>query len=123
MDAMPDSDLQTREALLAKAVHAWVDDSELDSAVLGPAESGCDPGDSILSYLRAYYHRVVTEDLPAPSRLAAVAEAHARLGLHRPWSRSVSRGTRTWTRSPRRAWWWTSSPTTCPTWSTRSRPG
>ena len=36
MDAMPDSDLQTREALLAKAVHAWVDDSELDSAVLGP---------------------------------------------------------------------------------------
>jgi acetoacetyl-CoA synthetase len=40
-----------------------------------------------------------------------------------PWSRSASRGTRTWTRSPRRAWWWTSSPTTCPTWSTRSRPG
>ena len=40
-----------------------------------------------------------------------------------PWSRSASRGTRSWTRAPRRAWWWTSSPTTCRTWSTRSPPG
>ena len=55
MDATPDSDvLQTREALLVKAAQAWADDSALDPAVLGE-------GDSVLCYLRAYYHRVVTE--------------------------------------------------------------
>ena len=83
MDAMPDSDvLQTREALLVKAAQAWADDSALDPAVLGE-------GDSVLCYLRAYYHRVATEDLPSPSRLAAVAQAHAELGLLRPQGRAL----------------------------------
>ena len=68
---MSDSDvLQTREALLVKAAQAWVSDPAVDPAVLGE-------GDGVLCYLRAYYHRVLTEDLPSPSRLAAVAEAHA----------------------------------------------
>ncbi|HUB21136.1 MAG TPA: NAD-glutamate dehydrogenase [Streptosporangiaceae bacterium] len=85
---MPDSDvLQTREALLAKAAQAWVDDPDLDPSVLGgDARAG---SDSVLCYLRAYYHRVATEDLPSPSRLAAVAEAHARLGQHRPQGRAL----------------------------------
>ena len=61
---MPDSDvLETRETLLVKAAEAWVDDPAL--AVLGDR-------DSVLCFLRAYYHRVATEDLPTPSRLAAV---------------------------------------------------
>src|SRR6516164_3441817 len=78
LDAMPDSDvLQTREALLGKAAQAWLDDPALDCAVLGE-------GDSVLCYLRGYYRRIATEDLPSPSRLAAVAEAHAKLGLLRP---------------------------------------
>jgi glutamate dehydrogenase len=80
---MPDSDdLQTREALLAKAAQAWMDDPGLDPGRLGG-------GDSVLCYLRAYYHRVATEDLPSPSRLAAVAQAHAELGLLRPQGRAL----------------------------------
>ena len=83
MDATPDSDvLETREALLIKAAEAWVDDPALDPGRLGG-------GDSILCYLRAYYHRVATEDLPSPSRLAAVAQAHAELGLLRPQGRAL----------------------------------
>ena len=83
MDAMPDSDdLQTREALLDKAAQAWMDDPGLDPGRLGG-------GDSVLCYLRAYYHRVATEDLPSPSRLAAVAQAHAGLGLLRPQGRAL----------------------------------
>ena len=102
MDAMPDgNDLQAREALLVKAAQAWTDDPALDPAALAPGESDTDPGDSVLCYLRAYYHRVATEDLPSPSRLAAVAEAHAELGLHRPQGRALVQvrepGTRTWT--------------------------
>ncbi len=95
MDAMPGSSAhearfdETGEALLAKAAQAWVDDSALDPAALGPAESGTDPVGSVLWYLRAYYHRVLTEDLPSPSRLAAVAEAHAWLGLRRPQGRAL----------------------------------
>ena len=46
-------------------------------------------GDSISCYLRAYYQRLATEDLAPPSRLAAVAEAHARLGLRRPQGRAL----------------------------------
>jgi glutamate dehydrogenase len=85
VDAMPDSDvLETRETLLVKAAEAWTGDPALDPALLGG-----DPGDSVLCYLRAYYHRVVTEDLPSPSRLAAVAEAHVRLGLRRPQGRAL----------------------------------
>jgi len=84
VDAMPDSDvLETREALLIKAAQAWVaDEPGLDPAVLGQ-------GDGVLCYLRAYYHRVATEDLAAPSRLAAVAEEHARLALRRPQGRAL----------------------------------
>jgi glutamate dehydrogenase len=83
VDATPDSDvLQTREALLVKAAQAWVDDPALDRAVFGD-------GDSVRCYLRDYYHRVATEDLPSPSRLAAVAEAHAELGLLRPQGRAL----------------------------------
>jgi glutamate dehydrogenase len=86
---MPDSTADgirvdgTREALLTKAARAWADDSALDAAELGPG------ADTVLCYLRAYYHRVATEDLAAPSRLAAVAEAHARLGLNRPQGRAL----------------------------------
>jgi len=83
VDAMPDSDdLETREALLVKAAEAWVDDPALDPGRLGG-------GDSVLCYLRAYYHRVATEDLPSPSRLAAVAQAHAELSLIRPQGRAL----------------------------------
>jgi glutamate dehydrogenase len=84
VDAMPDSDvLETREALLVKAAQAWAaDEPGLDPAVLGQDEG-------VLCYLRAYYHRVATEDLAAPSRLAAVAEEHARLALRRPQGRAL----------------------------------
>ena len=40
-------------------------------------------------YLSAYYQRVATEDLAPPSRLATVAEEHARLGLRRPQGRAL----------------------------------
>jgi glutamate dehydrogenase len=84
VDAMADGDdLETREALLVKAAQAWLDDPALDPALLGGE------GDSVLCYLRAYYHRVATEDLPSPSRLAAVAQAHAELGLLRPQGRAL----------------------------------
>src|SRR5580700_8489647 len=80
---MPDSDvLEIREALLVKAAEAWVDDPALDPGRLGG-------GDSVLCYLRAYYNRVATEDLPSPSRLAAVAQAHAQLSLLRPQGRAL----------------------------------
>ncbi len=80
---MPDNDPNgARETLLAKAEQAWRDDPALDSAL---GESG----DSVLRYLDAYYQRVPTEDLALPSRLAAVAEAHARLALSRPQGRAL----------------------------------
>ena len=87
MDAMPDSNvLQTREALLTKAAQAWADDPELDPVVLAGDAS---QGETVRCYLDAYYHRVATEDLASPSRLAAVAQAHARLGLRRPQGRAL----------------------------------
>ncbi len=105
---MPDNNLdEAREALLIKAAQAWPDDSALDataldataldsaapgSAALGSAEGGerdMASGEAVLRYLRAYYHRVATEDLASPSRLAVVAEAHARLGLRRPQGRAL----------------------------------
>jgi glutamate dehydrogenase len=76
---------KVRDALLAKAHQAWQDDPALDARVLGDGGDG----DSVSSYLRAYYQRVATEDLAPPSRLAAVAEAHARLGLNRPQGRAL----------------------------------
>ena len=64
---------------------AWKDDPALDSQALGDGSGG----DSVSCYLRAYYQRIATEDLAPPSRLAAVAEAHARLGLRRPQGRAL----------------------------------
>ncbi len=86
---------EVRDALLAKAAQAWEDDPALDPQTLGPQAPGSQRlsdgsgGDSVSCYLRAYYQRVVTEDLAPPSRLAAVAEAHARLGLSRPQGRAL----------------------------------
>ncbi len=75
-----------REALLALADQAWVDDPALDPRALGGDGS---TGDSVSCYLRAYYERVATEDLASPPQLAEVAEAHARLGLRRPQGRAL----------------------------------
>src|ERR1700729_1691238 len=86
VDAVPDGYAdEVRDALLAKAGEAWQEDPALDWQVLGDGSGG----DSISCYLRAYYQRLATEDLAPPSRLAAVAEAHARLGLRRPQGRAV----------------------------------
>ncbi len=74
---------EARDALLAKAAQAWSDDPALDSAL------GASSGESVSCYLQAYYQRVATEDLVLPSRLAAVAQAHARLGLRRPQGRAL----------------------------------
>ena len=62
------------------------DAAALDAAALDAAVPA---GEAVLRYLRAYYHRVATEDLASPSRLALVAEAHARLGLRRPQGRAL----------------------------------
>jgi glutamate dehydrogenase len=81
---------EVREALLHKARQAWKDDPALDARALGPQQTGDGSGDdSISCFLRAYYQRVATEDLAPPSRLAAVAEDHARLGLKRPQGRAL----------------------------------
>src|SRR5690348_3144265 len=76
---------EVRDALLTKAREAWWDDPALDAQALGDGSGD----DSISCYLRAYYQRVATEDLAPPSRLAAVAEDHARLGLSRPQGRAL----------------------------------
>jgi glutamate dehydrogenase len=82
---MPDGyEDEAREAQLAKAAQAWEADPALDPQAIGDGD-----GDSVWSYLRAYYQRVATEDLAPPSRLAAVAQAHARLGLSRPQGRAL----------------------------------
>ncbi|MGH3154671.1 MAG: hypothetical protein ACRDOB_28645, partial [Streptosporangiaceae bacterium] len=74
---MPDSDTgKARDALLAKAAEAWREDPVL-------AE------DDVSCFLDAYYQRMATEDLAPPSRLAAVAEAHARMGVNRPQGRAL----------------------------------
>ena len=86
VDAMPDGYAdEAREAQLAKAATAWEDDPALGPQVIGDGSGE----DSVWSYLRAYYQRVATEDLAAPSRLAAVARAHARLGVSRPQGRAM----------------------------------
>jgi glutamate dehydrogenase len=80
---MPDSNVdEAREALLAKADQCWHDDPDLESALGSSSEE-------IACYLRAYYQRVATEDLAPPERLAAVAQAHARLGRTRPQGRAL----------------------------------
>jgi glutamate dehydrogenase len=81
---MPDSNVdEAREALLVKADEAWPHDPGLDSEVAG------DTGGNVVCYLRAYYQRVATEDLASPTRMAGVAEAHARFGLRRPQGRAL----------------------------------
>ena len=83
---MPDGYVdEARDALLVKAREAWRDDPALDPQALDDGSGG----DSVFCYLRAYYQRMATEDLAPPSRLAAVAEAHARLGLRRPQGRAL----------------------------------
>ncbi len=83
---MPDGYVdEARNALLVKAREAWRDDPALDPQALDDGSGG----DSVSCYLRAYYQRVATEDLAPPSRLAVVAEAHARLGLRRPQGRAL----------------------------------
>jgi glutamate dehydrogenase len=90
VDAVPDGyDDEARDALLDKAAQAWEDDPALDPGALGPRERGDGSQDSVSCYLRAYYQRVATEDLAPPSRLAAAAQAHARLGLTRPQGRAL----------------------------------
>src|SRR5260370_7434653 len=85
---MPDRNVdETREALLAKANEAWRHDP-----ALGPEALGGGAGDSVSCYLRAYYERLATEDLTLPSRMAAVAEAHARPGLRPPPGRALVQG-------------------------------
>src|SRR5579859_4775699 len=75
---------EAREKLLAEAANLWGpqgsgrDGEELDRAVA-----------DIPGYLRAYYRRVETEDLTPPATLAAVARAHAELGLTRPQGRAL----------------------------------
>ncbi|HEX5298764.1 MAG TPA: NAD-glutamate dehydrogenase [Streptosporangiaceae bacterium] len=87
---MPDGyEDEARDALLAKAVKAWEEDPGLDVGALGPQPRGDGSGDSVDCYLRAYYQRVATEDLAPPSRLAAAAQAHARLGQTRPQGRAL----------------------------------
>jgi glutamate dehydrogenase len=82
---MPDGyEDEARDSLLAKAVKAWEEDPGLDVGALGNGS-----GDSVDCYLRAYYQRVATEDLAPPSRLAAAAQAHARLGQTRPQGRAL----------------------------------
>src|ERR1700730_12716802 len=86
VDAMPDGYAdEARDALLAKAREAWKPDPALDSRALGDGSGG----NSVACFLSAYYQRVATEDLAPPSRLATVAEAHARLGLRRPQGRAL----------------------------------
>src|ERR1700757_5104128 len=83
---MPDGyDDEAREALLAKAAQAWEHDPALDPRALGDGSEE----DDVLCYLRSYYQRVATEDLAPPSRVAAVAQAHARLGMSRPQGRPL----------------------------------
>jgi glutamate dehydrogenase len=88
VDAMPDSKVdEAREALLAKAVLAWGDSPGRDDPILDTPLGST--SEDISCFLRAYYHRVATEDLAPPSRMAAVARAHAQLGLTRPQGRAL----------------------------------
>jgi glutamate dehydrogenase len=80
---MPDSNVdEAREALLDKADQCWREEPDLAQALGSTRED-------IACYLRAYYQRMATEDLSTPERLAAVAQAHARLGLRRPQGRAL----------------------------------
>ncbi|MFY9932800.1 MAG: NAD-glutamate dehydrogenase [Streptosporangiaceae bacterium] len=72
-----DTERRARESLLTKADEVWREDPALGSR------------DDIACYLRAYFQRVATEDLASPSRMAAVAEAHVRLGRSRPQGRAL----------------------------------
>ena len=74
---------EARDMLLEQALQAWAlqtgeGDPEVAAAV----------GD-VAGYLRAYYRRVATEDLPPAGQLAAIARAHAALALNRPQGRAL----------------------------------
>jgi glutamate dehydrogenase len=82
---MPDGNTDdVRATLLAKAEQDWSQDPALSAGVLGGGTE-----DGVSCYLRAYYQRLATEDLAPPARMAAVAEAHVRLGLRRPQGRAL----------------------------------
>ena len=124
---MPDGyEDEARDGLLAKAVQAWEEDPALDVRALSSQTRANGGEDSVDCFLRAYYQRVATEDLAPPSRLAAAAQAHARLGLTRPQGRALVQ-----VREPDHAQLHPVSGTgfvvdivtdDMPTWSTRSRP-
>ena len=81
---MPDIGVdEAREARLTQAEKAWPDDPAAGPEVLGRGS------DNVSCYLQAYYQRIPTEDLATPGRMAAVAQAHARLGLRRPQGRAL----------------------------------
>src|SRR6202453_5088640 len=87
VDAMPDGNTdEVRATLLAKAEQDWSQDPAAGAGVLGDGTE-----DGVSCYLRAYYQRVATDDLAPPARMAAVAQAHARLGLRRPQGRALVR--------------------------------
>ena len=71
---------EVRDMQLADALKAWGHDPDgaLDLAVA-----------DVAGYLRAYYRRVDTEDLPEPARLAEVARAHAEMAQRRPQGRAL----------------------------------
>jgi glutamate dehydrogenase len=77
---------EARDMLLEQALQAWGSDPDVDPDVDAAV------GD-VAGYLRAYYRRVATEDLPPAGRLAAVARAHAMLALNRPQGRALVRVT------------------------------
>src|ERR1700689_3766292 len=87
MDEVRESPLaqadEVREALLAQAEKAWPDDPAAGPEVLDHGS------DNVSCYLQAYYQRLPAEDRPPPARMAAVAEAHAQLGLRRPQGRAL----------------------------------
>src|SRR3984957_7250193 len=74
---------EAREDLLAQADKAWPEDPDAGAEVLGRGN------ENVSAYLRAYYQRIPTEDLAPPARMAAVAQAHAALGLRRPQGRAL----------------------------------
>src|SRR5580698_8554889 len=77
---------EARDMLLEQALQAWGSDPDVDPDVDAAV------GD-VAGYLRAYYRRVATEDLPPAAQLAAVARAHAVLALNRPQGRALVRVT------------------------------
>ena len=127
-DGATDTSDEARDSLLEQAAALWAagESAPADAAdgVVPPVGQGPAAGEvgDLPGFLAAYYRFVPAEDLTAagPRRVAAVAAWHAALGASRPQGRAaVQVRDAPAPRSPARGRWWTSSPTTCPTWSTR----